>query len=143
MKKLVVVLLVLMFIVSSVVACGAPAASEEPAEKKSEKVEAEKDDAASAEPVTLRFMWWGGDDRHQATLALIDRYAEETGIVIQAEYQGWEGYEQKMMTQLASGTAPDLIQMDSPWLLNFAEKDLFVDLTDNANIDFAQFDQEF
>ena len=28
--------------------------------------------AQSNEPVTLRFMWWGGDTRHAATLKAID-----------------------------------------------------------------------
>jgi oligogalacturonide transport system substrate-binding protein len=97
----------------------------------------------ASEPVTLRMMWWGGDARHEATLAMLDRYKELTGVTIQAEYQGWDGYEQKLMTQLASNTAPDIVQIDSPWLLNFAEKELFVNLKDNPAIDLSEFDTDF
>ena len=33
-------------------------------------------DAASGEKVTLRFAWWGGEARHNATLKAIERYQE-------------------------------------------------------------------
>ena len=70
----------------------------------------------------MRFSWWGADIRHEATLAAIEAYEEENpGVQIEAEYQGFEGYQQKMMTQLAGGTAPDLVQIDNVWLM-----DLFV-----------------
>jgi len=99
--------------------------------------------SALAEDVTLRFMWWGGDARHQATLAVIDRYKELTGVTIQAEYQGWDGYEQKFMTQLAGGTAPDICQIDAPWLLNLVQRKMFVNLKDHPLVDFTQFEPAF
>ena len=33
-----------------------------------------KSETASQEQITLRFMWWGGDERNEATLAVIDQY---------------------------------------------------------------------
>ena len=41
---------------------------------------------------TIRFSWWGGDVRHQATLAAIDRFEQlNPDVTIEAEYQGFDG----------------------------------------------------
>lgn len=96
--------------------------------------------------ITLRFSWWGADVRHEATLAAIKAYEEENpNVRIEAEYQGFEGYQQKMMTQLAGGTAPDLIQIDNVWLrdLSTQKMSLFDDLNQYGDvIDLEVFDKE-
>ena len=64
---------------------------------------------SSDEKITLRFSWWGGDDRHEATLAVIDAYEKEhPNITIEAEYSSYDGYAEKKTTEFASGTAPDI-----------------------------------
>ena len=63
---------------------------------------------ADPEDLTLRMLWWGGDTRHTPTLAALDKYTERTGISVEGEYAGWDGYYQRIVTQLAGGTAPDL-----------------------------------
>lgn len=68
---------------------------------------------ASAEhkPVTIRFAWWGDAARHEATLAAIDLFeAKYPWITVEAEYQGWDGWPTKFLTQAASGTLPDVVQ---------------------------------
>ncbi len=73
--------------------------------------------ASGSDPITLRFAWWGGDARHQATLEAIELYQERNPHVkIEAEYQGYDGYYEKMMTTLSSGTAPDIFQFHRDWL---------------------------
>ena len=68
--------------------------------------------AASGEPVTLRFSWWGSDSRHQALLAVIEAYEKKNpNVKVEAEYQGYDGYYEKIMTTLSSNTAPDVIQL--------------------------------
>lgn len=87
--------------------------------------------AESKEPVTLRFSWWGGDARHEATLAVIDQFQQlYPYITIEAEYGSSDGYHDKLSTQLAGGTAPDIIQIDPETLPTYvaANKDYFVDL---------------
>jgi oligogalacturonide transport system substrate-binding protein len=72
---------------------------------------------AGNKPVTLRFSWWGTDARHQATLAAIDAYKKVADhVTIEAEYMGFDGYQQKMITQLAGRTAPDIVQFHRDWL---------------------------
>lgn len=68
-------------------------------------------------PVTLRFSWWGSDNRHGALLNVIDAYqAKNPNVKIEAEYQGYDGYYEKIMTTLSSNTAPDIIQLNKEWL---------------------------
>jgi oligogalacturonide transport system substrate-binding protein len=123
--------------------CGtaAPAAGTDSGVQASETIQATA--AASGEPISLRFSWWGGDSRHQATLEALAKYHElNPNITIEGEYQGMDGYQQKMMTQLAGKTAPDIIQVDPPWLGNLAQSDLLMDIKGNADFDFTQFDQK-
>jgi oligogalacturonide transport system substrate-binding protein len=86
--------------------------------------------AAAQGPVTLRFSWWGGDARHKATLAALDIYQKKNPTVkIEAEYSGFDGYYQKLVTQLASGTAPDVFQSDQGWTAEFYKRgDVFLPL---------------
>ena len=72
---------------------------------------------AGQDPITLRFAWWGGDARHEATLAAIELYQQRNPhVTIEAEYQGYDGYYEKMMTTLSSQTAPDIFQFHRDWL---------------------------
>lgn len=69
------------------------------------------------EDVTLRFSWWGSDSRHQSLLAVIEAYEKKNpNVKIEAEYQGYDGYYEKIMTTLSSNTAPDIIQLSKEWL---------------------------
>lgn len=143
MKKLLILMLAVIFVVSLTVfaaGCKEEAPAEETAEEVVEEEVAEEE--PSAEPVTLRFRWWGGEERHDATLAAIELYKEKTGVTVEAEPVGWDGYESKMVTELGSGTAPDILQLDQPWLVNLVQTDVFVDLTNNPAIDWDQFDPD-
>lgn len=99
--------------------------------------------AAEEEAVTLRFAWWGSDARHEATLAAIDRYCElHPNVTIEGEYQGYDGYLQKLTTQLAGKTEPDLLQLDYIWWPDLeTQGDLFVDLGACDNVDLSVYSQ--
>ena len=80
--------------------------------------------AASAdETITLRFSWWGGDARHEATMKVIEQFEElHPNITIEPEYGSSDGYNDKLATQLAGGTAPDIIQIDPAFLPDRVEE---------------------
>ncbi len=101
-------------------------------------------EAAGSGPVSMRFSWWGGSSRHEGTLAAIEAYqAKNPEVSIAGEYSGFDGYYQKMVTQLAGGTAADILQIDAPWLNELASKgDIFVDLS-KQDIDLSGFDPKF
>lgn len=102
-------------------------------------------DAATPKPVTLRFMWWGSEVRHKATLAAIDRYRQKhPHVTIEAEYQGYEGYLDKIKTQIAARQAPDIMQLDQPWLEELTSKsEPLADISQLKAIDTTSFDEKF
>lgn len=79
--------------------------------KNTEKAESTESAMPEEIKADIRFSWWGGDSRHEATLASLDEFKKiYPGINVSTEYQGYDGYHDKMFTQLAGGTAPDLFQ---------------------------------
>lgn len=101
--------------------------------------------AGSNQKATLRFMWWGSDGRHKATLDAISAYEKlHPNVTISGEYSGYSGYQQKLTTQLTSGTAPDIMQIDVMWIGSYAaEGNLFADLSKQKAIDTSHFSSKF
>ncbi len=126
MKKTLVLLLIALLAMGTVFAAGSK--------------EAAKQDG----PVTLRLSWWGGDSRHTPTLAAMDAYsAANPNVKLEGEYGGWDGYYQKIVTQIAGGTAADIIQIDQPWLAELASKGDVFTVIDDSMVDLSQFDADF
>lgn len=74
-------------------------------------------------PTTLRFSWWGGDARHEATIKVCQLYMEKNpNVKIEFEYSGWDGYKDKLVTQLAGGTAPDIMQVNYDWIYDLRDQ---------------------
>ena len=100
----------------------------------------------ASQPITLRFSWWGSDNRNQATLAVINMYKKVApNVTIEGEYMGANGYPEKMKTQLAAGTAPDIIQSDAQWTDDLKRMgDFFIDLNKYKKVlDTSGFDKKF
>ena len=98
------------------------------------------------DPVTLRFMWWGGDDRNEATVEVINMFEEKyPWITIEPEFSGSDGYQEKLSTALAGGQAADIIQNGPGWMPEFVGKgDFFVDFNEYTDIiDLSGFDAEY
>jgi oligogalacturonide transport system substrate-binding protein len=85
--------------------------------------------AQTKQPVTLRFSWWGGDNRHKATLDAVKLCMKlNPHVTIKTEYGGVAVYLEKMKVRLASKTAPDVMQIDQTWIEEQISKgDFFVD----------------
>lgn len=99
--------------------------------------------ASDDEPITLRFAWWGGDERNAATLEVIEQFeALHPNVTIEAEYGGNDGYHDKLATQLASGTAADIVQVDPETFPQYVSTgDYFVNYMDYSNMDLSTFDE--
>jgi oligogalacturonide transport system substrate-binding protein len=94
---------------------------------------------------TLRFSWWGGDDRHEATLEALKLWEKKhPDITIVPEYGGWDGWSEKISSQISGDTAPDIMQINYDWLVSFSpDGDGFYDLgrlTDQ--LDLSAFDED-
>lgn len=101
--------------------------------------------APTEENVTLRFSWWGGDERLAATLEVISQFETlHPNVKIEPEYGGSDGYADKLATQLATGTEPDIIQIDPAYMAQFVQgdNDYFVDLLADG-FDFSQFSEDY
>lgn len=97
------------------------------------------------DPCTIRFSWWGGDDRHQATNEVINLWNEKhPEIQIIAEYGGWDGWTEKVSAQLSGGTAPDIMQINYDWLISFSpDGNGFYNLSQlSSQLDLSQFDSD-
>lgn len=81
-------------------------------------------------PVNLRMSWWGADDRHKRTqeaLALFQK--RNPNITVSAEFTGdFQGYFDKLSTQIAGGGAPDVIQMSGQFIASYATRGALLDL---------------
>ena len=72
-------------------------------------------------PVTIRFSWWGGNSRHEATEAAVAAFMQKyPHITVECEYGAWDGWTEKVATQLNAGTAPDLMQFNWNWIYQFS-----------------------
>lgn len=85
-------------------------------------------------PSVLRFAWWGGAARHAATLKAIAAFeAQNPGVKVKAEYMGFAGYLERLTTQIAGGSEPDVMQINWAWLAMFSKRgNGFTDLQPHA-----------
>lgn len=98
--------------------------------------------ANAQEVVHLRMSWWGGNDVHRAQLRALEAFeARYPYIKVRAEYTGWVGHLERLTTQIAGGTAPDVMMVNWNWLKLFSRDGAgFYNLYDVANIiDLTQF----
>lgn len=100
--------------------------------------------SSDGDQITLRFAWWGGDERAEATLAVIDQFEKlHPNITIEAEYGGSDGYHDKLATSLASGTAADIVQVDPEVFPTYvASGDYFLDYAE-LGVDMGNFDEAY
>ncbi len=98
----------------------------------------------TAEPVTLRFSWWGADDRHKRTQQVIEMFQKKhPNITIKGEFKEWNGYWDSLATTMAANDAPDIMQMDELYIASYAERGALLDLNEaKKHLDTADFDQK-
>ncbi|WP_245832983.1 extracellular solute-binding protein [Oceanobacillus timonensis] len=60
----------------------------------------------------------------------VTEYEEETGINVEVQTIPWDNAHDKLVTAVASGEGPDVLQIGSTWIEEFAEAGTFMDLTD-------------
>lgn len=97
---------------------------------------------SSAQAADLRVSWWGGDARHAATQEALEICGEKHGHTISPEFTGFDGHLERLTTQLAGRTSPDLMQVNWPWLPLFSpDGSGLADLNEFSDIiDLSQWD---
>ena len=76
---------------------------------------------ADQEPVTIRFSWWGGDSRHEATEKAVQAFMEKyPWITVENEYGAWTGWEEKQSLNILTGECADVMQIGSNWVTDYS-----------------------
>lgn len=136
-RKMISIILLLVMVLS-LAACGSDSGDEVDGTNENSNVDENNGEdensadteANSGESVELRFSWWGGDSRHEATLKAIEAFETKyPNITVKAEYGAWDGWQENVATQMAGQTEPDLMQINWDWIFQFSPNgDKFYDL---------------
>ena len=93
----------------------------------------------------IRFSWWGGESRHQATEQAVRLFETlHPEISVRTEYGAWSGWEDAAAAALYAGTEPDVMQVNRNWLDDYnADNAGFLDLRQfEGIIDLQQYDAD-
>ena len=89
---------------------------------------------SQSEAVELRIAWWGSQNRHDRTIAVIELYEElNPNVDVVFEFSGWNDHWTKMSTQAAGDNLPDIMQQDYARLEEWVGNGLLYPLDDLPN----------
>lgn len=94
----------------------------------------------------LRLTWWGAPATHQRQQAAADAATKAAPhLTFRTEYSTADAYWDKLATQVAGGSAPDIISMDWSHLTEYATRGALepLDAYSPAKIDLSDMDQQF
>lgn len=93
----------------------------------------------------LQLYFWGSASRDKLTKNAINLFQEQnSSIKITSQFTGFDSYWDKLNTQVAGGTLPDLLQMDMRYIAQYVKQSLLLDLTDlisKKTINLSDFNQ--
>lgn len=97
-----------------------------------------------AQQTSLRLTFWGGQDRATRTYAVADMFSAESGTGVEGEFIGWDDYWTRLATQVSGGNAPDVLQMDYRYIVEYASRNSIAPLDDylGSTLDLADFDED-
>jgi multiple sugar transport system substrate-binding protein len=88
---------------------------------------------------TLALAWWSNPTRTKNTQAMIDAYMQANPDVKFDPQPGeFSSYWDKLATQTAGGTAPDIIQMDMNYISEYGTRNALLDLKDVDTSKFVE-----
>ncbi|HEY9012152.1 MAG TPA: ABC transporter substrate-binding protein [Devosia sp.] len=100
---------------------------------------------AFAQETRLRQFFWGGQARADRTNGVNDLFvAANPGTTIDSSFLAWGDYWPKLATETAGGNAPDIIQMDYRYIVEYAKRGAIAPLDDFAGnvLQLADFDPD-
>jgi multiple sugar transport system substrate-binding protein len=95
---------------------------------------------------TLQLSFWGDASRNKLTRKAITSFQQiHPNITIHSWFTDFNSYFNKLNTQIAGGSAPDLIQMDMAYVAQYVNEHILLDLTSlvsNKTIDLSDFEKD-
>jgi len=104
-----------------------------------------KSKSGSTGHTTIQMAWWGSTERHKRTQEALAAFGKRhPEISVTPQFSGWSGYWEKLATQTAAGNAPDVIQMDTSYIGEYARRGSLRALDDlvPSLIDLSDFSPE-
>ncbi|HHY51081.1 MAG TPA: extracellular solute-binding protein [Alphaproteobacteria bacterium] len=100
--------------------------------------------SAFAQDARLRLIFWGSQARADRTYGVTDLYSAANGTAIDGEFLAWNDYWPKLATQTAGGNAPDVIQMDYRYIVEYAKRNAIAPLDEfvGSVLKLDDFDQD-
>ncbi|ACQ82141.1 extracellular solute-binding protein family 1 [Beutenbergia cavernae DSM 12333] len=93
-----------------------------------------------------RVAWYGGQPVHDGMAAALDAFASDNPDVdLETEFAAFDDYWDKLATQTAGGTTPDVFRMSMSYFAEYAERGALLDLADavgNGDIDTGDLDDD-
>ncbi|MGI5989716.1 MAG: ABC transporter substrate-binding protein [Lachnospiraceae bacterium] len=102
--------------------------------------------SSSSGSVSMTFTWWGNQTRNEETQNAITAYENDNpGVTIDGQFSQWSDYWQKLATESAGDSLPDILQMDYQYITQYADSDLLLDLTpyvEDGTLDTSNWDSD-
>jgi len=94
-------------------------------------------------PVTIRFSWWGNDERAKVTNEAVRAFEKANpGITVRTESIDFNSYFDRLATSVAAGDEPDVITMGGAYPREYADRGVLLDLkTVSAELDLSALDE--
>jgi len=92
-------------------------------------------------PATIRYTWWGNEDRAERTRKAIALFEEKNkDIKVNGNFSDGASYFQQRATEAAGGGLPDVMQFDLIFLRDYAQRNQLLDLG-TVKIDTSGFEK--
>ncbi|MCR5671007.1 MAG: extracellular solute-binding protein [Butyrivibrio sp.] len=78
---------------------------------------------------SLVMAWWGNQVRNERTQQALDLYKEREGVSVEGQFNQWNDYWQKLATDSAGDSLPDVLQMDYSYIDQYVNSEQLLDLT--------------
>lgn len=99
-------------------------------------------DAAGSEEATIRFVWWGNEERAEITNAAVEACEQENpGLDVETESVDFNAYFDRLATAVAAGDEPDVITMGGAYPREYGDRGVLLDLETVSELDLSQFDE--
>ena len=94
-------------------------------------------------PVTIRFSWWGNEDRAKITNEAVDAFEKANpDITVKTESVDFNSYFDRLATSVAAGDEPDVITMGGAYPREYADRGVLLDMTAvSSDLDLSKLDE--
>jgi multiple sugar transport system substrate-binding protein len=95
---------------------------------------------------TITFSWWGDSSRAKVTEDAVKIFEQRhPNITVKTQFSPFGAYGQKLATETAGGSAPDLMTIDRGYQNEYAQRGVFLDLASYIpkSLNLSDWDQKF